>query len=225
MNAHAGTLAADDRDAPHCYRHPGRETLVSCSECGRPICEDCMTFAPVGIRCPDHANVGAPRTSRAAHRCARRAAHTVGSRRRRRSCWSRSTSLVYLVTVYQGGGISQPGGALFNDWRTQRRGGRRTATGGGSSRRCSSTASMLHLVFNMLALYWLGTVVEQALGTAAVPARLLRLRGSPGRPERSVLSIPSQSRSVPRARSSASSARSSCSSTSRPGRSRARRSG
>src|SRR6476646_9187040 len=46
-------------DAPHCYRHPGRETRVSCSECGRPICEDCMTFAPVGIRCPDHANLGA----------------------------------------------------------------------------------------------------------------------------------------------------------------------
>ena len=26
-------------------------------------------------------------------------------------------------------------------------------------------ASLLHLAFNMLALYWLGTVVEQALGT------------------------------------------------------------
>src|SRR5829696_4652763 len=41
----------------YCYRHPDRETLVSCSECGRPICEDCMTFAPVGIRCPDHSGV------------------------------------------------------------------------------------------------------------------------------------------------------------------------
>ena len=37
-----------------CYRHPDRETGVSCSECGRPICPDCMTFGPVGIRCPDH---------------------------------------------------------------------------------------------------------------------------------------------------------------------------
>ena len=37
-----------------CYRHPDRETLVSCSECGRGICPDCMRFAPVGIRCPDH---------------------------------------------------------------------------------------------------------------------------------------------------------------------------
>ena len=40
-----------------CYRHPDRETGVSCSECGRGICPDCMTFSPVGIRCPDHAGV------------------------------------------------------------------------------------------------------------------------------------------------------------------------
>ena len=33
-------------ETPRCYRHPDRETLVSCSECGRPICEECMTFAP-----------------------------------------------------------------------------------------------------------------------------------------------------------------------------------
>ena len=38
----------------YCYRHPDRETMVSCSECGRPICPDCMVYAPVGIRCPDH---------------------------------------------------------------------------------------------------------------------------------------------------------------------------
>jgi membrane associated rhomboid family serine protease len=39
----------------YCYRHPDRETGLSCSECGRPICVDCMTVAPVGIRCPEHA--------------------------------------------------------------------------------------------------------------------------------------------------------------------------
>src|SRR2546423_1883684 len=37
-----------------CYRHPDRETGLSCSECGRPICTDCVTYAPVGLRCPDH---------------------------------------------------------------------------------------------------------------------------------------------------------------------------
>src|SRR6266508_3976903 len=36
-----------------CYRHPGRETNVQCSNCGRPICPDCMTVTPVGMRCPE----------------------------------------------------------------------------------------------------------------------------------------------------------------------------
>src|SRR4029077_19384797 len=36
-----------------CYRHPNRETGVSCSSCGRPICTDCMTPTNVGMRCPD----------------------------------------------------------------------------------------------------------------------------------------------------------------------------
>ncbi|HUA11298.1 MAG TPA: rhomboid family intramembrane serine protease [Solirubrobacteraceae bacterium] len=39
-----------------CYRHPGRETGVSCSNCGRPICPDCMTPTPVGMRCPECAS-------------------------------------------------------------------------------------------------------------------------------------------------------------------------
>lgn len=36
-----------------CYRHPTRETGVSCSNCGRPICPDCMTPTNVGMRCPE----------------------------------------------------------------------------------------------------------------------------------------------------------------------------
>src|SRR5256885_13814737 len=36
-----------------CYRHPNRETGVSCSNCGRPICPACMTPTPVGMRCPE----------------------------------------------------------------------------------------------------------------------------------------------------------------------------
>lgn len=42
--------------AEHCYRHPDRETGVSCSSCGRPICPDCMTPTPVGMRCPECAS-------------------------------------------------------------------------------------------------------------------------------------------------------------------------
>src|SRR5436189_1449150 len=43
-----------------CYRHPGRETNVQCSNCGRPICPDCMTVTPVGMRCPDCARQRTP---------------------------------------------------------------------------------------------------------------------------------------------------------------------
>src|SRR3990172_3545134 len=96
----------------YCYRHPSRETRVTCSECGRPICEDCMNFAPVGIRCPDHASVGAPRSS--AGRTVRQARARVGS------AGSPATVvlvvvnvLVFFVTVAPGGGVGQPGGGGF----------------------------------------------------------------------------------------------------------------
>ena len=49
-----------------CYRHPDRETGVSCSNCGRPICPDCMTPTPVGMRCPE-----CSRRRRRSARCAR----------------------------------------------------------------------------------------------------------------------------------------------------------
>jgi membrane associated rhomboid family serine protease len=38
---------------PTCYRHPGRETYVSCVRCGRPACPDCLRSAAVGQQCVD----------------------------------------------------------------------------------------------------------------------------------------------------------------------------
>jgi membrane associated rhomboid family serine protease len=43
----------NDIEVRYCYRHPDRETGVSCSNCGRPICHECMIPAPVGFRCPE----------------------------------------------------------------------------------------------------------------------------------------------------------------------------
>ncbi len=50
-------------EVKHCYRHPKRETRVSCATCGRPICTDCMVQTDVGIKCPDDARL--PRGARA----------------------------------------------------------------------------------------------------------------------------------------------------------------
>ena len=47
----------------HCYRHPKRETRVSCATCGRPICTECMVATDVGIKCPEDARL--PRGARA----------------------------------------------------------------------------------------------------------------------------------------------------------------
>jgi membrane associated rhomboid family serine protease len=42
---------ADASAPPTCFRHPGRETYVSCVRCGRPACPDCLRSAAVGQQC------------------------------------------------------------------------------------------------------------------------------------------------------------------------------
>jgi len=126
-----------------------------------------MTFAPVGIKCPEHAGVGAARrpVQRAA-RPARQARSTVAGLEAPATVGLVALNvLVYLITVYQGAGVNAPNGPLFNSWALQ---GRVIYDNGDWYRIVTAMflhASLLHLAFNMLALYWLGTVVEQALGT------------------------------------------------------------
>jgi membrane associated rhomboid family serine protease len=50
---------------PTCYRHPGKETYVSCVRCGRYACPDCMRSASVGQQCVDCVGQGARSTRQA----------------------------------------------------------------------------------------------------------------------------------------------------------------
>jgi membrane associated rhomboid family serine protease len=146
-----------------CYRHPSRETGVSCSSCGRPICPDCMTPTSVGMRCPE---------------CASQRTRVV--RLRDVSDIPRVTYgliainvVAYLVEkIHIGGGETLyfrgallgspeiPGieqGVAYGQWW-------RLVTGG------FLHANLLHIGMNMLILYWLGRMLEPAIGSVRLAA-------------------------------------------------------
>jgi membrane associated rhomboid family serine protease len=129
-----------------CYRHTDRETGVSCSSCGRPICPDCMTTTPVGMRCPECSR----------QRTKVRTAGSIGGG---------DPMLTYVliginVLMFLG---SRSGGRAYQDlvlsglpvadgevWRL--------VTGG------FLHAGFLHIAFNMYLLYILGGMLEPTLG-------------------------------------------------------------
>jgi membrane associated rhomboid family serine protease len=150
----------------YCYRHPDRETGLSCSDCGRPICADCATFAPVGIRCPDHAAVRRSPTTKIRPRPVRRApgiALATGIAPITRALVGINVA-IYLVTVVQGpGGLNSPGGHLYVRWVLFGP----LVDHGGWYRLVTAMflhASVLHIAFNMFALWVIGRPVEQYLG-------------------------------------------------------------
>src|SRR5215211_495413 len=140
-----------------CYRHPSRETGVSCSNCGKPICPDCMTSTPVGMRCPDCAG------------------------RRQRVQTMRSLHVDPIVTYALiginvlmflgsggGGGMLTGGGSggsqVFNDFALSRYG---IVVNHDYWQLITSGflhSGILHIGFNMYILYWLGTMLEPSLG-------------------------------------------------------------
>jgi membrane associated rhomboid family serine protease len=151
----------------YCYRHPDRETGLSCSDCGRPICADCATFAPVGIRCPDHAGGRKSPATRLKPRPVRRApgiALASGSAPITRALIGINVA-IYLLTASQGAGFNAPGGRLFDRFFLA---GPLVADGGWWRLLTAMFlhASLLHIAFNMYALWVIGTPVEQYLGRA-----------------------------------------------------------
>jgi membrane associated rhomboid family serine protease len=117
----------------------------------------------VGLRCPDHAASGnAPKVQRQVQRVARgariRPTDAIVTR-----ILVAINIVVYLITVAQGSGLNDPGGSLFNKWALFGP----LVDHGDWWRLITSAflhASVIHIAFNMLALWWLGAPVEMALG-------------------------------------------------------------
>lgn len=139
---------------PVCPRHPDRISYVSCQRCGRPVCPECQRSAAVGVHCVD---------------CVRQAAQTVRPR----------------VTVF--GAKTRPGArpvvtitliaicvAMFlldlAGFDTYGRYAYSPAIGQIEPWRMLTAAflhaGLMHIAFNMLALWFTGPFLEQALGRA-----------------------------------------------------------
>jgi membrane associated rhomboid family serine protease len=123
-----------------------------------------MSFGPVGIRCPDHAGAGQAKIS---------PTRSIRQTRGRLTSVAAPATLaliainvvVYLITATQGGGLNNPAGELFFDGALIG-----AAVQQGDWYRLVTAAflhaSLIHLLFNMAALWWVGSVVEENLGTA-----------------------------------------------------------
>lgn len=167
----------------YCYRHPDRETGLSCSECGRPICADCANFGPVGIRCPDHASARprgpATRIKPPQVRRAQGIALATGDAPITKALIAINVA-VYLVTVLQSHSTT-PTGSLVSRFVLYG-----PSVDQGQWYRLVTAmflhASILHIGFNMYVLWVIGTPVEQYLGKVRYLALYLvsGLAGSAG---------------------------------------------
>ncbi|WP_460862857.1 rhomboid family intramembrane serine protease [Nocardiopsis coralliicola] len=156
-------MSADEETAPgtaavpRCYRHPERETHISCTRCGRPICPDCMNEAAVGHQCPACVAEG----NRSV-----RSAKTVFGGRPTRAPYVTWTLLGLMVAgfVAQTADDAVGGGQLtglfaMNPWRI--------AVHGDWYLLLTAAflhGGVLHLAFNGFALYAVGRQIEEWLG-------------------------------------------------------------
>jgi membrane associated rhomboid family serine protease len=144
--------------AETCYRHPDRETRVSCSSCGRPICPDCMTPTPVGMRCPECAS---QRT-----KVVRNPTGTPGFDAAPATYILIAINVVvFLAEIFSGsGGLGEQRGSLVVDFGLF---GPFVAEGEWYRLITSGFlhASIIHIGFNMFLLFFLGRLLEPALGT------------------------------------------------------------
>jgi membrane associated rhomboid family serine protease len=140
-----------------CYRHPDREAYISCQRCERMICPDCMRDASVGFQCPSCVAEGAKSV---------RAPRTIAG-----GAVSAYDGLVtkVLIGINVVAFIAQQAtdgkaGSVFDRGSMQS-----FAVADGEYWRLLTAAflhlGVLHIAFNMYALYLFGPFAEKALGT------------------------------------------------------------
>ena len=138
--------------APTCYRHPDRQTFVSCTRCGRPVCPECMRSASVGHQCVD--------CVQAAPQIVHTPSTTFGAVQRGATPLLTYLLMAVNVAVFILQAVSPGLQAKLALWPP--------VVAGGETYRLVTSAfihyGLLHLLFNMGALYVVGPPLERHLG-------------------------------------------------------------
>ncbi|MFF3373492.1 rhomboid family intramembrane serine protease [Streptomyces sp. NPDC002680] len=160
----------DAQSLPTCYRHPDRETGIRCTRCERPICPECMVSASVGFQCPECVRNGsgtghAPSASRPRTL----AGGTVTADPRLLTKILIGINLaVYLLQMSLGDEFTDRFQLLGSAY-VPSLGSMEGVAEGQWYRLLTSMflhGSVMHILFNMLSLWWIGGPLEAALGRA-----------------------------------------------------------
>jgi membrane associated rhomboid family serine protease len=159
-----------------CYRHPDREAYISCQRCERLICPECMREASVGFQCPTCVTEGA-KTIRAPRTVAGGA---ISGREGIVSMVLIGLNVLgFVLTMATGGNSGQVflAGAMLSQTAVTPSGDVLTGFADGDYWRIITSAflhrDILHIAFNMYALYLFGPYVERALGISRFIAAYL----------------------------------------------------
>lgn len=160
----------DAHSLPGCYRHPDRETGIRCTRCEKPICPECMVDASVGFQCPQCAR-GDSGTghSPAASRPRTLAGGTIVADPRLLTKVLIGVNLaLYLVQMAVGDRFTDRFD-LIGQAYVPLLGSVEGVAQGQWYRLLTSMflhGSVIHILFNMLSLWWIGGPLESALGRA-----------------------------------------------------------
>ncbi|MEV6506524.1 rhomboid family intramembrane serine protease [Streptomyces sp. NPDC051642] len=160
----------DAQSLPVCYRHPDRETGVRCTRCERPICPECMVSASVGFQCPEcvRGGSGTGHAPTAAQPRTIAGGAVAADPRLVTKILIGLCVAAYLVQLAVGDKFTNQfeliGRASFNGYPPY------DGVAEGQPYRLLTAmflhASPIHIIFNMMSLWWIGGPLEAALGRA-----------------------------------------------------------
>ena len=143
------------QQVPVCPRHPDRVSYVRCQRCGRPACPDCQRPAAVGIQCVDCVREG---------RQTQRQARTIFGGRVTDGRPTVTITLIVVCVIVWFGELATP--QVFQRFAFAPSVGADEPWRFLTSAFLHDPGNIMHIGFNMYALWIVGSYLEPMLGRA-----------------------------------------------------------